>query len=183
MTEKQRQKNRLTITEITDEMLEIVFDTPYDAEGDAEVENRLEELNMAFDKKAEQIGYARLEQKAYIERLRDRKKMIDKQISLITNRGSRLERIFKSAMVRLGIRSVKGKLLTVSVRKSPTSSRVPMHPDTDIPIIDLIDPRFVRQIVDYKVLSKEAIAHHKAHPDDEIEGFTFIDTKEHIVIS
>ena len=28
MTEKQRQKNRLTITEITDEMLEIVFDTP-----------------------------------------------------------------------------------------------------------------------------------------------------------
>ena len=182
MTDRQREKNRLTITEITDEMLEIVFDTPYDEEGEAEVEERLAELNMTFDKKAEQLGYARLEQKAYIERLKDRRKMLDDQIKSITNRGNRIEWILMAAMHKLGIRSMKGNLLTISARKSPMSAEYPLDPDTMKANVDLIDPRFVREVIEYKVQSREAIAHHKA-TGEEIEGFRFIDTKEHIQIS
>ena len=174
-------KKRLTLREINAEIESIVFDTPYDEDSEAEVEARLNELNLAFDEKLENLGQVRLEQKAYIQRLDDEIKRLQVEKRSVERRGAWLDFYAMTEMLKIGIRSFKGKFLKLSIRKSPVSAQVAIDPDNGQPHVADIDERFWEEEVRYKVLKSDAIRHFK-ETGEVPEGFTIIDNREHLRI-
>ena len=172
---------RLTLRQINEEIERICLETPYDPENEAEVEAQLKALNLKFDEKLENIGYVRIEQKAYIKRLREEKARIDREIANVTQRGDSLDWYCLAEMLRVGLRTFTGKFLKLSIRKSPVSAEVPIDPDTHKPRVEDIDPNFVEQVITYKVKKSDAIQHYK-QTGEVPEGFTIIENREHLRI-
>ena len=174
-------KKRLTLRDLNDEIAAIIFDTPYHEAADAEVEAQLQALDMDFYQQLEELGLARVEQKAYVSRLKAEKKRIDSVIKNVEARGKWLDLYCMGEMIRKGIRAFKGNLLRLSIRMSPVSAELPMNPDTNQPKIETIDPRFVEQIVTYKVDKSAAIQHFK-NTGEIPKGIRIIETLEHLRI-
>ena len=82
---------------------------------------------------------------------------------------------------RAGIRKFAGEFVTLSIRKSPMSAEVIINPDTYEPHIEMIDARFVEEVVEIKVKKADAIRHFK-QTGEQIDGFTFIDDKESLIV-
>ena len=173
--------SKMTLREINAEIERVLIDTPYDDENEDAVQAELTALNLQFDEKIENIAYVRLEQKAYMKRLREEKARLDQEIKNIEARGKWLDFYVMAEMVKLGIKSWKGKLLSLSIRKSPVSAEVPINPDDNQPVIESIDPRFLEVEVKHKVKKADAIAHYK-QTSEVPEGFTIITDREHLRI-
>ena len=172
---------KLTLREINAEIERVLIDTPYDEETEGEVQAELTALNLQFDEKLENIGYVRLEQKAYVKRLREEKQRIDREIVNIERRAAWLDFYVMAEMLKLGIKSWKGKLLSLSIRKSPVSAEAVLNPDTDQPAIEQIDPAFLEVEIKHKVKKADAILHYKT-TGEVPEGFTIITDREHLRI-
>ena len=173
---------KLTLRAINSEIDRLCLETPFeDDDTEKEIEAALKALNLAFEVKLENIANVRVEQKAYIKRLKAEKARLDGEIKKVENRGKWLDLYCMGEMLRAGLRSFKGTFLKLSIRKSPVSAEVATDPDTRQPRIEDIDPRFVEQVVTHKVDKKAAIAHFKATGEIP-EGFTIVDTREHLRI-
>lgn len=149
------------------------------AEARAEMQAELDALEMKRGEKLENIGYVRIEQKAYLKRLRAEKKRINREIKSVEADGAWLDWYCMMEMLEASMRKFKGKFLTLTVCASPTSAKVPMNPDTNKPRWDLIDPRFVGETVEPKLLTQEAIDHYN-RTGEVAEGFRIIEDAEHL---
>ena len=173
---------KLTLRSINAEIERLCLETPFeDDDTEKEIEAELAALNLKFDAKLEAIGHVRIEQKAYVKRLKSEKVRIDKVIAAVENRGKWLDLYAMGEMLRAGIRAFTGKFLKFSVRKSPVSAEVVTNPDTHKPRVKDIDPRFVEEVVTVRVNKKDAIQHYK-NTGEVPEGFTIIDNREHLRI-
>ena len=169
----------LTLRQINDEIEKICFET--EDGNEAEIPKQLDALQMKLEEKLENIGYVRVEQKAYIKRLKAEKQRIDKEIASVEARGKWLDWYCMHEMLRAGIRTFKGKFIKLSICKSPVSAEVEIHPDTKEPQWDEIDPRFVEQVVTHKVNKSDAIQHYK-QTGEVPDGFIMIENREHLRI-
>ena len=124
---------RLTLRQINEEIERICLETPYDPENEAEIEAQLKALNLKFDEKLENIGYVRIEQKAYIKRLREEKARIDREIANVTQRGDSLDWYCLAEMLRAGLRTFTGKFLKLSIRNRPYPQKYPSTPTPTSP--------------------------------------------------
>ena len=173
---------KLTLRQINAEIERICLHTPYtDDDTEKEIEAELKALNLAFEVKLENIANVRVEQKAYIKRLKAEKQRLDREIASVEARGKWLDLYCMGEMLRAGLRSFKGTFLKLAIRKSPVSAEVATDPDTRLPRVEVIDPQFVEQVVTHKVDKKSAIAHYKA-TGEVPNGFRIIDNREHLRI-
>ena len=171
-----------TLRQINNDIEQLCLETPYeDDDSEHEIEAELKMLNLAFDEKLEAIGNVRMEQKAYIKRLRAEKARLDKEITSVESRGKWLDFYCMAEMLRAGVRSFTGKFLKLTIAKSPVSAEVATNPDDGKPRIEDIDPRFVQEVVSHKVDKSEAIRHYK-QTGEVPEGFRIVDNREHLRI-
>ena len=147
-----------------------------------EFQASLDALEMKLGEKLEQIAYVRKEQKAYIQRMRDEKKRLDREIKSVTESGEWLDAYCIFEMERAGMEKFQGKFTRLSVCPSRTSAKVPINPDTNKPQWELIDPRFVGETVEPKLLKQEGIDHYE-RTDEIPEGFTIITDAKHLRIT
>ena len=146
---------------------------------DAETETALDTLYMKLGQKLENIGYVRIEKKAYIKRLKAEKKRIDREIHAVTEDVKWLDLYCMAEMVRAGLRKFQGNFIKIAISKSQNSAEVPIDPDTKKPQWDLIDSRFVGETVEPKLLKQEALDHYE-RTGEVPEGFTIITDREHL---
>lgn len=171
-----------TLREINDAIDALLLDTPYeDDDTEAEIQAQLAALNLKFDEKLENIGFVRLQMKADVKMLDAEIQRLIARKNGILKRGNWLDRYCIAEMLRAGIKSLKGKFLTIGRQASPVSADIPIHPDTQEPDISQIDGRFVEEVVTHKVHKREAIEHYK-NTGEVPEGFTFIENNEHLRI-
>ena len=115
-----------TLREISEE-IDDLLNEPYDEndpEAEAEIHRRLNELNMAFDKKIVNIGKVRLEQKSQAKALGEEIARLQKKKKSIEREGKWLDSYALGEMLLQGIDKVQDTLVTISVRKSPPSVKV-----------------------------------------------------------
>ena len=171
-----------TLRQINNDIERLCLETPYeDDDSEQGIEAELQMLNLAFDEKLEAIGNVRVEQKAYIKRLRAEKARLDKEIASVESRGKWLDFYCMAEMLRAGVRNFTGKFLKLTIAKSPVSAEVATNPDDGKPCIEDIDPRFVKEVVSHKVDKSEAIRHYK-QTGEVPEGFRIVDNREHLRI-
>ena len=154
--------------------------TPIDVDSEHTLlEQALDALEIAREAKVESIGHHCL-------KLKERKAWLDLEIKRLTiwskqveGRRSWLIAYCLGEMVRGGIRKIAGKLLTVSVRKSPVSATYAMNMD-DTPNVDAIDSRYIRTFTEFKVDKKSALdAYRQARKEyidagGDPDGFHFV---------
>jgi len=138
---------------------------------------RLESLEIHRDKKLESIAYAILSQKYLIAEADDEIKRLQAYKKSVENNKKRLENYTIYFMNSENKRDFKGINIGLSIRKAPTSVEVPINPDTNEPLFDFIDDRFVTTTEKRKVKKAEAIRHYR-NTGEVPAGFTIIDNKE-----
>ena len=155
---------------LTHETLKLV-ETAEEAQH-AELQKAFDALKFKCDTKIENIGYVLMNQDDKIEQLG--KEILRLQIwkKQIESRRAWLLWYCVSEMVRAGIRKVVGKFIRVTVaNNSQPSAKVPMNPHTKKPRWELIDPRFVGETREPKLLKQDAIDHYD-RTGEMPEGFT-----------
>ena len=159
-----------TFRSINDEIQRLIQEAvDNDGEIDAEA---LEALEISRDEKLNSIGHYRIENKAHVKALSDEIKRLTAAKKVLENTGKRLDAYTLYEMARAGIRKFAGEFVTLSIRKSPMSAEVIINPDTYEPHVELIDARFVEEVVEMKVKKADAIRHHK-NTGEQIDGFHF----------
>ena len=174
-------EKNMSLWKINDAIRDILLDTEFDdedAEGDMGI--RLDALMMQRDKKLEQIGYVRLEQKQKIAELEVGIKKLSKWRDSLKKRGAWLDVYTTAEMVTAGIKRFEGKWFKMSRRKKPIRSVVQTTEYGEVDI-EHLDQRFVEKTEDYKVLKAEAIRHYK-NTGEKPEGFDFVEGEETLVI-
>lgn len=166
--------------ELTHETLKLV--EPTEEEQHAELQAELDALKIKRDTKIEHIGYVLMHQDDKVEQLE--KEILRLQIWLKQIKARRKWLIWYclTEMVRAGIRSITGKFIRVTVCKnSQPSAKVPMDTNTKKPRWELIDPRFIGENVEPKLLKQDAIDHFE-RTGELPKGFT-ISTGKHLRIT
>ena len=157
--------------------------TPVEVDMDDIHENylhdKLDELDIERTEKIEQIGKFLLNNNADIEELDKEIKKLRKWKSQLEKRGIWLKWYCMTEMIRAGITKLTGKFIKMSVNKSRTSATYPTKPGTKEPIVDLIDPKYVREEISYKVDASQALRDYKQH-ENPIRGFTFHENNTHL---
>lgn len=156
--------------ELTHETLKLV-ETTEEAQH-AELQAELDALTIKRDTKIEHIGYVLMHQDDKVEQLE--KEILRLQIWLKQIKARRKWLIWYcvTEMVRAGIRQVIGKFIRVTVaNNSQYSAKVPTNPYTKKPRWELIDPRFVGETVEPKLLKQDAIDHYNS-TGEVPKGFT-----------
>ena len=141
--------------------------------------NKLEELDMERKEKIEQIGKFLLNNNADIEELEKEIRKLRKWKSLLEKRGIWLKWYCMTEMIRAGISKLSGKFIRMSVNKSRTSATYPTKPGTKEPIVELIDPKYVREVIEYKVDANQALRDYKNNKKP-IRGFSFKEDNTHL---
>jgi len=153
---------------------------PDDVLYEEEFLSRIAALEIERDEKIKNIAYLRLQWNADI-------KALDEEIKRLTARKKRLQSISKSLdkycvseMLRAGIKYVKDALVSIRVCQSPISAEYRTDHNGQ-PDIEIIDPKFVSEVVTVKVDRAGAIDHHKMTGED-VEGITFHKDNHHLVV-
>ena len=168
-----------TFREINDEV-ELLIQEAIDNDGEIDTE-ALEALEIGRREKLNSIGHYRVQNKADVKALIDEIKRLTAIKKVLENTGRGFDAYTLYEMARAGIRKFVGEFVTLSIRKSPMSAEVTINPDTNEPHIEMIDARFVEEVVEMKVKKADAIRHFKA-TGEQIDGFTFIDDKESLIV-
>ena len=156
--------------EISHETLKLVETA--EEEQHAELQKAFDALEMQRKTKVEHIGYALMDKDTKIEQLE--KEILRLQIwkKQIQSRRAWLLWYCITEMVRAGIRKVAGKFIRVTVaNNSQYSAKVPINPHTKKPRWEAIDPRFVGETVEPKLLKQDAIDHYNS-TGEVPKGFT-----------
>ena len=147
----------------------------------AEIQEALDALKMQRTDKIENIGYALMSKDTKIEQLEKEIGRLVLWKNQIQSRRKWLIWYCLTEMIRAGIRHVAGKFIRVTVCKNPQpSAKVPMDPNKK-PRWELIDPRFIGEKVEPKLLKQDAIDHFE-RTGELPKGFT-ISTGKHLRIT
>ena len=171
-----------TLREINSKIEELTREFERDEITAEEFQEALDALEMKLGEKLEQIAYVRKEQKAYLQRMRDEKKRLDREIKSVTESGEWLDAYCMFEMERAGLEKFRGKFTRLSICSSRTSGEVPTDPDTDKPRWEEIDPRFVEITEQPKLKLQEAIEHFE-RTGEIPDGFTFHTNRKHLRIT
>ena len=148
----------------------------------AEIQEALDALKMQRTVKIENIGYDLMNKDTKIEQLELEIARLTLWKNQIKARKKWLKWYCLTEMVRAGIRHVAGEFIRITVCKnSQPSAKVPMHPHTKKPRWELIDPRFIGETVEPKLLKQDAIDHFNK-TEEVPKGFTMITDAKHLRI-
>jgi len=143
------------------------------------LQDKLDELDMERKEKIEEIGKFLLNNKYDIEDLDKEIKRLRKWKNQLEKRGSWLKWYCMTEMIRAGIMKLTGKFIRMSVNKSRTSATYPTKPGTKEPIVELIDPEYIEEVITYKVDASQALRDYK-RDEKPIRGFTFHENNTHL---
>ena len=156
--------------ELTHETLKLVETT--EEEQHAELQKAFDALKIKCDTKIEHIGYVLMHQDDKVEQLEKEILRLTIWKKQVASRRKWLTWYCITEMVRAGIRKVVGKFIRVTVAKNGQySAKVPINPQTKKPKWELIDPRFIGETVEPKLLKQDAIDHYNS-TGDVPKGFT-----------
>ena len=164
--------------EIDDDDQESDIITPVEVDEDA-LQTALDALEMERLEKVEQIGMFLLNNKYKIEELEQEIRRLREWKSRLDKRCKWLKWYCMSEMIRAGMKKLAGKFINISVSKSRMSTTYPTKPGTKVPIVELIDPEYVIEVVTYKVDADKALRDYKKDKEP-IRGFTFHDDNTHL---
>ena len=149
----------------------------------AEIQEALETLKMKRNEKVENIGYVLMDKDTKIEQLEKEIAKLTLWKRQIQARKKWLKWYCLTEMVRAGIRHVAGNFIRITVAKnSQPSAKVPTDPFTKKPRWELIDPQFIGETVEPKLLKQEAIDHFN-QTGKAPKGFTIITDGKHLRIT
>ena len=149
----------------------------------AELQEALDALKMKRNEKVENIGYDLMNKDTKIEQLEKEIARLTLWKNQIKSRKKWLKWYCLTEMVRAGIRHVAGNFIRITVAKnSQPSAKVPTDPFTKKPRWELIDPQFIGETVEPKLLKQEAIDHFNK-TGKVPQGFTIITDGKHLRIT
>lgn len=168
----------ITLSKICDE-LKYIKDQLAQGEG-IDIE-KIDALEIAYDKKSESLGYVMLYIKYLIDEAKSEIKRITEYKKYLENELDRCKNYAIYCLNRKGDKSFKGKNVGYYCRKSPMSAKYIKHKETGKPLWDFIDPDFVYEVSEKKVDVEGAKRQYK-DTKEPIAGFEFIEDKETLVI-
>ena len=145
-----------------------------------ELEQRLNKLGIKQKEKIENIGYALIDMGYKVDNLTAEIRRLTVWRDAIQQRSKWLKWYTVMEMMRAGLKKISGKFVTVSVRKSPVSADYATTINGE-PNLDAIDPKYVKEVVTYKVDKKQVIKDFKASGEVP-KGFNFHTENQHLVV-